>query len=201
MIGRLRGIIASDSPDGTTLVDVHGVGYDVHMPLGALGRVPLEPDGTQTLFIHTVFRQDALELFGFANEIERACFRALVAVPNVGPKTALGVLSFLNPAELSAAIEGGDLARLSKAPGIGKRTAERIVVELKGKLGPLAAASTGSAPKPTTNHATAERLAAALTNMGYRPAEAARAVEKLGDSVNTKTLAELLREALALLTR
>ncbi|MGC4067792.1 MAG: Holliday junction branch migration protein RuvA [Polyangiaceae bacterium] len=201
MIGRLRGIIASDSSDGTALIDVHGVGYDVHVPLGALGRVPVEPDGSQTLFIHTVFRQDALELFGFPNEVERACFRALVAVPNVGPKTALGVLSFLSPAELSTAIEAGDLAKLAKAPGIGKRTAERIVVELKGKLAPLAAVSVGVAPKSATNHANADRLTAALTNMGYRPAEAARAVEKLGDSVETKSLAELLREALALLTR
>jgi Holliday junction DNA helicase RuvA len=201
MIGRLRGIIASDSSDGTALIDVHGVGYDVHVPLGALGRVPVEADGSQTLLIHTVFRQDALELFGFPSELERACFRALVGVPNVGPKTALGVLSFLSPAELSTAIEAGDLAKLSKAPGIGKRTAERIVVELKGKLAPLASVSAGAAQRPVKNHATADRLAAALTNMGYRPAEAARAVEKLGDSVETKTLAELLREALSLLTR
>jgi Holliday junction DNA helicase RuvA len=202
MIGRLRGLIVSQPEDSSVLIDVHGVGYDVHMPLGALGRVPVEPDGNQTVYIHTVFRQDALELFGFSSEIERACFRSLIAVPNVGPKTALGVLSFLSPQELGSAIEAGDTARLSKAPGIGKRTAERMVVELKGKLGVLAAMSSGQAIKPVVaKNANADRLTLALTNMGYRPADAARAVELLGDAVANRGLPELLREALAILTR
>jgi len=201
MIGRLRGTITCESTDNIALVDVGGVGYDVHIPLGAIGRIPFEPDGSQTVFIHTVLRQDALELFGFPTELERACFRALIAVPNVGPKTALGVLSFLSPAELATAVEGGDLGRISKAPGIGKKTAERVVLELKGKLPALSAGHPGAVGKPAPTNASAERLAAALTNMGYRPAEAARAVEKLRDSMDNRTLAELLREALALLTR
>lgn len=184
------------------LIDVHGVGYDVHMPLGSVGRIPVEADGSQTVFIHTVVREDALELYGFSSEVERACFRALIAVPNVGPKTALGVLSFLSPQELASAIEAEDTGRLSKAPGIGKRTAERMVVELKGKLGTLANASVGPALKPiATKNGNADRLMAALTNMGYRPAEAARAVELLGDAVANRSLAEALREALAVLTR
>jgi Holliday junction DNA helicase RuvA len=202
MIGRLRGHIVSEPEDHSVLVDVGGVGYDVHMPLGALGRVPVEADGTQTVFVHTVFRQDALELFGFASELERACFRSLISVPNVGPKTALGVLSFLSPHELASAIEAGDIGRLSKAPGIGKRTAERMVVELKGKLVALASISSGQVVKPpVVKGGNADRLTLALTNMGYRPADAARAVELLGDAVANKALPELLREALAILTR
>ena len=202
MIGRLRGIIAPDSEDSTVVIDVHGVGYDVHMPLGAVGRVPVDSEGMQTVFIHTVVREDALELFGFPSEVERACFRTLISVPNVGPKTALGVLSFLSPQELAAAIEAEDTGRLSKAPGIGKRTAERMVVELKGKLGALVVATPGQVTKPVTvKNGNADRLTAALTNMGYRTAEAARAVELLGDAVVNRSLPELLREALALLTR
>lgn len=201
MIGRLRGIVSQDGSENTVVVDIAGVGYDVHVPLGALGRLPVASDGTQTLTIHTVVREDALELFGFPTELERACFRALIAVPNVGPKTALGILSALTPAELASAIEAEDIGRLSKAPGIGKKTAERMVVELKGKLKALAVMPTGSVAKPIHALGNGERLAAALTNMGYRPAEAARAVEKLAESLATKPLAELLREALALLTR
>jgi Holliday junction DNA helicase RuvA len=172
------------------------------MPLGAVGRVPMDAEGTQTVFVHTVVREDALDLFGFSSEVERACFRVLISVPNVGPKTALGVLSFLSPPELAAAIEAEDIGRLSKTPGIGKRTAERIVVELKGKLGAWANATAGQASKPTSvKNGNAERLTVALTNMGYRPAEAARAVELLGDAVVSKSVTELLREALAILSR
>lgn len=204
MIGRLRGLIVSDSADNTVLVDVHGVGYEVHMPLGAVGRIPCEPDGAQVVHIHTVFRQDALELFGFASELERTCFRALIGVPNVGPKTALGMLTAMSPSELGAAVEDGDIGRLSKAPGIGKRTAERIVVELKGKLGALTAAGPSLSSKSKVAGGPAgvtERLVAALTNMGYRPAEAARAVELLGARLDSLSTPELLREALAVLTR
>jgi Holliday junction DNA helicase RuvA len=204
MIGRLRGLIVSDTADNTVLVDVHGVGYEVHLPLGAAGRMAREPDGTQIVHVHTVFRQDALELFGFASELERACFRSLIGVPNVGPKTALGLLTAMSPSELGAAVEAGDIGRLSKAPGIGKRTAERIVVELKGKLGALAASGPETASKSKGTGGTSvisERLVAALTNMGYRPAEAARAVEQLGERIDSRSLAELLREALGVLTR
>jgi Holliday junction DNA helicase RuvA len=200
VIGRLVGAVVSEEPSGALLVDVAGVGYELAVPVGTVGRARQDADGTVMLFVHTHVREDALELFGFAAEAERRVFRMLIGVPNVGPKTALAVLSALPPLELSAAVHDGDLVRLGKIPGIGKKTAERLVLELKGKLPrtqepavkPTAAAGRGD---------DAKRLLGALTNMGYRAAEAERAVKALGDRVGREPLAELLREALALLTR
>src|SRR5262249_12443517 len=133
MIGWLRGRVLVEEPSGALLIDVNGVGYEVNAPLGTLGRAR-EADGAIELFVHTHVREDALDLFGFANETERRTFRLLLGIPNVGPKTALGVLSALSVSELGRAVGAGDLGRLSKVPGIGKKTAERLVLELKDKL-------------------------------------------------------------------
>jgi holliday junction DNA helicase RuvA len=197
MIGLLRGRVVQDEPSGGLVVDVHGVGYEVSTPVGTVGRAEHD-DGQTVLHVHTHVREDALELFGFASDLERRVFRLLISIPNVGPKTALGVMSALPPEELAAAVGGGDLPRLGKVPGIGKKTAERLVLELKEKLprlvGSQERASRGDKPGD------GERLLTALTNMGYRPAEAERAVKSLGDKVGTAPLAELLRDALARLT-
>lgn len=192
MIGWLRGRVIAEEPDGKLLVDVNGVGYELAVPAGTLGRGE-ERDGARDFFVHTHVREDALELFGFANENDRSAFRLLIAVPNVGPKTALGVLSSLSVSELARAVAAGDTARLSKVPGIGKRTSERLVLELKGKLEDL---GDGPAPvlKPAGMHA---RLVSALTNMGYRPGEAEKAVSSLGQRVDSEPLGDLIKLALA----
>lgn len=181
------------------VLDVHGVGYDVLTPVGTLGRARVDGNAEVELWVHTHVREDALDLFGFATETDRRVFRLLLGVPNVGPKTALGVLSAMPVEELSRAVERGDHARLGKIPGIGKKTAERLVLELKEKLRGLDSSSAASAPVESLG-TEAERLLSALVNMGYRPGEAERAVSALGPKLGTEPLGNLLREALAKLT-
>ncbi|HEY3497333.1 MAG TPA: Holliday junction branch migration protein RuvA [Polyangiaceae bacterium] len=195
MIGWLRGRLVNEEPSGALLLDVGGVGYEVLVPLGALARTRSAGDEIE-LFIHTHVREDALDLFGFASEHDRRVFRLLLSIPNVGPKTAVGVLSALSVTDLARAVRSGDLARLSKVPGIGKKTAERLVLELKDKLaaaGPEEV-SAGVRPVPSDSRG---RLLSALTNMGYRAAEAEKAVASLGARVDQAPLGELLKEALA----
>jgi len=197
MIGWLRGRVLAEEPSGALVIDVGGVGYDVNAPLGTLGRAR-QSEGCVEVFVHTHVREDALDLFGFATDTDRRTFRLLLGIPNVGPKTALGVLSALSASELAAAIGAGDLRRLSKVPGIGKKTAERFVLELKDK--PPAVA--GDAPPLVSGAPVSDakqRLLSALTNMGYRAAEAERAVAGLGSKVEASPIGELLKEALALL--
>jgi len=197
MIGRLAGRVVSDEPSGALVVDVGGVGYEVATPVGTRGRA--ESNGEVVLFVHTHVREDAFDLFGFASEADRRVFRLLIGVPNVGPKTALGVLSALSADDLSRAVDTGDVARLTRVPGIGKKTAERLVLELKEKLPRLGSRDEVGTPKPAPSD-DARKLQSALTNMGYRPGEAERAVKALGDRVGRAPLADLLREALARLT-
>jgi Holliday junction DNA helicase RuvA len=201
MLGWLRGRVLSEEPSGVIL-DVAGVGYELTIPVGALGRAGADANGNVELWVHTHVREDALELFGFCSELERRVFRLLVSVPNVGPKTAVGVLGALSINELSRAIAGRDLGRLGKVPGIGKKTAERLVVELVDKLPALVPTDSHGKPlggKPPAA-GTGQLLLKALVNMGYRPAEAERAVEHLGKRVDAEPLSDLLRAALAFLT-
>ena len=201
MIGRLCGKVVAEEPDGALVLDVHGVGYDVMTPLGTVGRASSAGNADSlVLHIHTHVREESIELYGFSSEAERQVFRLLIGVPNVGPKTALGALSALPLEELGSAVRDGDVARLSRVPGIGKKTAERLALELKGKL-PQATPGPSAGRAGVEGRDNAARLAGALTNMGYRAAEAERAVEALGGRVNREPLAELLREALAWLTR
>ena len=197
MIGRLRGRVAGDEVSGPLLIDVAGVGYEVMTPAGTLGRARVASTEEVELFIHTHVREDAFELFGFSSETERRVFRLLITVPNVGPKTALGVLSALPVADLSRAVRAGDVGRLTKVPGIGKKTAERLVLELKEKLA-QDALSEATPSQPAGD--TAARLVSALTNMGYRATEAEKAVASLGPRVEGGAVGELLREALAKLS-
>jgi Holliday junction DNA helicase RuvA len=200
MIGRLRGRLGGDEVSGLLVVDVGGVGYEVLTPAGTVGRARRAGSEEVELVIHTHVREDALELFGFSSENERRIFRLLIGVPNVGPKTALGVLSALPAAELSRAVRQGDVGRLTKVPGIGKKTAERLVLELKEKLALDGLGdAVGRAPRQPAGDAAA-RLTSALTNMGYRAAEAEKAVTSLGPRVDSSPLTELLREALSILS-
>jgi len=198
LIGRLRGRVLVEEATGAVVIDVHGVGYDVLTPVGTLARAKSEVNGEVELWIHTHVREEALDLFGFANETDRRVFRLLLAVPNVGPKTALGVLSAMPVLDLSRAVERADHVRLGKVPGIGKKTAERLVLELKEKLRGLD--SEASSIPVETLGTEADRLLGALVNMGYRPGEAERAVSALGPKLTTEPLSNLLREALAKLT-
>jgi holliday junction DNA helicase RuvA len=201
MIGRLTGKLISDDVDGTILLDVVGVGYEVTVPLGAVGRAQKAArDGALVLFVHTHVREDALDLFGFASLLERTVFRLLISLPNIGPKLALSVLSSLPPAELSAAVQANDLRRLNKIPGVGKKTAERLVLELKEKLPKLGAAKeqVPTGPSPSGDR---DKLFGALVNMGYKPAEAEPVVEALAARIGQEPISDLLREALLALAR
>lgn len=199
MIGRLAGDQLFEQPDGTVLLQVGGVGYELLVPAGSSSRFSRDEAGRLTIFVHTHWRHDQLELFGFASELEKRVFRLLVSVPNVGPKTALGVLGHLSPDELANAVREEDSSRIAQVPGIGKKTAERVVLELKTRLDALGSPSSSGAG--LRRAPSSERLMAALTNMGYRATEAERAVRSLENVDAERPLAELLREALALLSR
>lgn len=202
MIGRLTGSVIAQEGDAI-VVDVGGVGYEVIVPIGTMGRAPADAAGARTFYVHTHVREDALQLFGFATEADRGAFRTLIGVSNIGPKTAIAVLSALPAAELAHAIQGKDVARLTAISGIGKKTAERLVLELRDKL-PSVAPVAGSGPvsAPTTipiPSGAGDMLMRALTNMGYRPSEAERAIEQLGPLA--KPIPELLKDALAVLAK
>lgn len=205
MIGRLTGTVTEED-DGGIVVDVNGVGYEVVVPLGTLGRAKNDGEGKVTLFVHTHVREDALTLFGFASEGDRVAFRTLIGVSNVGPKTAIAVLSALPAHELGQAIARKELGKLTGISGVGKKTAERLLLELKDKLPVLEAAAPraaggvtfASAPAPAS---TAELLSRALVNMGYRSGEADRAIEQLGPKVGEMPLPELIKEALGVLSK
>lgn len=192
MIARLTGLVVEKGED-TAVLDVHGVGYLVHLSAASLLALP--PRGEQAaLRVITHLRQDALDLFGFATAEEEDVFRALLEVKGVGPRAAQNILSGIEPRELAQAVAQGDVARLTKVPGVGKKTAERLVVELKEKLvalaraaGPVAAQARGGL---------LEQLAAALVNLGYKPAQAEQVAEAMRDRAEGKGLDELLREAL-----
>jgi holliday junction DNA helicase RuvA len=195
LIGRLVGTVVADE-DTTWTVDVNGVGYEVHVPRGTARSNPGASDPSRvTLYVHTHVREDILVLFGFATELERSVFRLLIDIPNVGPKTALGILSALPPPELARAVAERDLARLNSISGIGKKTAERLILELKEKLPRVA--ELRSPARPARLGDDSGRLLGALTNMGFRQPEAERAVVALGDRVGKEPLSELLKAALA----
>lgn len=204
MIGRLTGRVIEED-DGTTVLDVNGVGYELVTPLGTIGRATSDGEGRVTLFVHTHVREDQLSLFGFASEGDRLAFRTLIGVSSVGPKTAIAVLSALPARELGEAIARKELGRLTSISGIGKKTAERLLLELKDKLPILQnaprAATPASAPTAPASSSNADVLARALVNMGYKSAEAERAVEQLGGKLAELPLPDLLKEALAVLSK
>jgi len=203
MIGRLTGKVTQED-DGGLVVDVNGVGYEVIAPLGTVGRA-ITHDDRVTFFVHTHVREDQITLFGFASEGDRLAFRTLIGVSNVGPKTAIAVLSSLPAADLGQAIARKELGKLTSISGVGKKTAERLLLELKDKLPILEAAAPRSAPgvavPPATRPPTADVLAGALITMGYRSAEADRAIEQLGSKVAELPLPDLIKEALAVLSK
>jgi len=206
VIGRLRGIPEGEPLSGDWVLDVNGVGYEVTTPIGTLGRLRPADDGRVTLHVHTNVREDAFELYGFASAVERSAFRTLISINKVGPKLALNVLSAISVEELMVAVERQQVAALTRIPGVGKKTAERMLLELSDKLPALGIASAGGAvplPRATTAPARAATgpgsvVVDALVRMGFKPAPAERAVAGLEDL--DRPLADLIREALAILS-
>jgi Holliday junction DNA helicase RuvA len=189
MIGRLSGLLAEKSPP-MVLLDVHGVGYEVDVPMSTFYNLPALGEAV-TLLTHFVVREDAQVLFGFLTAPERATFRLLVKISGVGPRTALSILSGLSVAELAQAVTRQDGARLVKVPGIGKKTAERLLLELKGKLGAdLALPSTAALSDAQGD------IAQALQALGYSDREAQAALKALPADVGVSEGIKLALRAL-----
>jgi Holliday junction DNA helicase RuvA len=193
MIASLRGTIAHIATDHLVL-DVGGVGYLVYAPRTVLGSIGAVGDALHLLTVQIV-REDSLSLYGFSTSDQRTLFESLLSVSGIGPKVALNMLSAGSPDELRMAIAQGDTTRLSRVPGIGKKTAERLVLELKGKID-LKGLPTASAPNvPPAVAALNNELAELLTNLGYSSAEAATAIAALPADA-PETLEDRLRLAL-----
>ena len=189
MIGRLSGLIAEKSPP-QLLIDVGGVGYEVDVPMSTFYNLPAVGERV-TLLTHFVVREDAQLLFGFLSAAERSTFRLLVKISGIGPRTALSVLSGLSVGDLAQAVTAQDPGRIVKVPGIGKKTAERLLLELKGKLG----ADLGL-PASVASDAQADILQA-LVALGYSDREAAAALKALPADVAVGEGIKLALKALA----
>lgn len=194
MIGRISGILAEKNPP-QILVDVGGIGYEVDVPMSSFYNLPNIGDKV-TLLTEFIVREDAQLLFGFLTNDERITFRQLLKVSGVGARTALAVLSGMSVADLAHAVAMQEVGRLTKVPGIGKKTAERLLLELKGKLptAPGVAASGGSAPVYVPN--VSGDILNALMALGYNEREALSAMKGLPDDV---TVSDGIRQALKLL--
>ena len=200
MIGRLRGNILEKQPP-LVLLEAHGVGYEIYMPMTCFYELP-ELQQEAVIFTHFVVREDAQLLFGFNSKQERALFRELIKVNGVGPKLALAILSGMSAQQFVTAVEKEEIASLVKLPGVGKKTAERLVVEMKDRFkgmhgdlfgGDSAFTLTTPGPEPETNDAESEAVAA-LVSLGYKPQEASRMISKVGrPDADCETL---IREAL-----
>jgi len=201
VIGWLRGRVVEHEPDGGLILDVGGVGYEIVSPIGTLERLEPDDEGQLALYVHTHVREDALVLYGFASRDERMAFRTLIGISKVGPKLALAVLSVMSVGELAQLVASGAAPRLTRVPGIGKKTAERIVLELEGKLNARAfeapAAAKAAAPAARPARGQARILLETLVHMGFKQAETERAIAALPSLEHP--LNELIREALAIL--
>lgn len=192
MIGQIKGIIiAKQAPD--LLVDVQGIGYEVLVSLGTFFDIP-EIGGAVTLHTHFVVREDAQLLFGFATLEERALFRQLIKVNGVGPKMALAILSGMSAGEFALAVHNNDIATLVKLPGVGKKTAERLVIEMRDKVDIAQINDFGSAT--AGKHPDIKQEAeSALTALGYKPQDAVKMISRVSDEEITST-EQLIRRAL-----
>ena len=177
------------------IVDVGGVGYEVIVPLSTMYAIG-EPGARVELRIHTHVREDALQLYGFATGLEQMLFEKLIAISGIGPKVALSILSGIEPAELTRAIRTSDVARLTRIPGVGKKTAERVVLELKDRL----PASITAVPEPAESGAPGDDvrgdLLSALTNLGYQRAAVEKTVDKVIAAAEDRSFEPLLRATL-----
>ena len=190
MIGRIRGVLASKSPPWV-LVEAGGVGYELEVPMSTLYDLP-ELGREVTLFVHYAHKEDTVALYGFLREAERTQFRNLLRVSGIGAKIALSVLSGASADEFARLVQAGDITALTRVPGIGKKTAERIVVELRDRVAVVGAVASGGA-LAVPRDAQSEALTA-LQQLGYKPVEAQRLIRETqtpGDSAEA-----LIRKAL-----
>lgn len=192
MIGRLHGVLISKHPP-MLLLDVHGVGYEVEAPMSSIFDLPATGQPV-TLLIHTVVREDAFLLYGFLRETERSLFRNLLKISGVGAKLALAILSGMSAQEFADAVQRNDVSTLIRLPGIGRKTAERLIIEMRDRLGTAAG---DALPGNMTN---AERGAldeaiSALESLGYKPVEAARMARAVPQAADMEA-GEIIRAAL-----
>jgi len=197
MIAFLRGRVLDKHPN-RLIVDVNGVGYEVHVPLSTYYEVG-EAGAEVALHVHTHVREDALQLFGFLTRLEQSLFERLIGISGIGPKLAIAVLSGIDSRELVASVQRADVARLTRIPGIGKKTAERIVLELKDRLRDVAASADLDAAEPDeTGDQLRDDLVSALENLGYHRPLAEKAVDAVrarnGEAAFEDALKGALRE-------
>lgn len=196
MIAFLRGRLLEKHPN-RVVVDVSGVGYEVHVPLSSFYGMA-EPGGEIALRVHTHVREDTLALFGFGSVLELQLFERLIGVSGIGPRLALAVLSGIEPPDLVQAVQRGDIARLTAIPGVGKKTAERISLELKDRLAALGAAPGAGAGEPASAR---EDVISALLNLGYHRPAAEKAIDAVLAAEPDAEFEAALRGALRRLSR
>ncbi|MEP6802548.1 MAG: Holliday junction branch migration protein RuvA [Acidobacteriota bacterium] len=194
MIGRLTGRLAEKTPD-QLLLDVGGVGYLVHIPLSTFYELP-EPESPTSLWIHTHVREDTFTLYGFLSQRERALFLLLLTVNGIGPRVALTVLSGMPPGELIAALRAQDVRKLMGVPGVGKKTAERMVLELAEKAQKFSEPASAGTPPSVA----ADDVISALVNLGYRKADAERVIDGIARAGAPSDFGDYLKAALKKLT-
>jgi Holliday junction DNA helicase RuvA len=196
MIAHLRGKLLAKHPN-QAIVDVAGVGYDVTISVPTFSDLP--PLGSEiALHIHTHVREDALALYGFLRSAEKLLFEKLITVSGIGPKLAITILSGMAADEMVGAIRGNDVARLTRIPGIGRKTAERMILELRDKLPQIAPAAAPAAP---TLSATEEDVLSALVNLGYQRAAAEKALAAVAKDGTAKTFDQMFRSVLSRLSK
>jgi Holliday junction DNA helicase RuvA len=199
MIALLTGVIAYKTPDHIIL-DVHGVGYRVLIPFSTYYELP-EEGGAASLHIHTSVREDAIQLYGFRTRLEKSFFQLLISVTGIGPKMARDILSNIQPAPLAQALAQGDVHKLSSIPGIGKKTAERLVLELKDKAGKLDLSSLPAfEAREIPTEDVMDDVVSALLNLGYKEPQVRKALGGL-DASGGATVEELLKQALKILMK
>jgi Holliday junction DNA helicase RuvA len=201
MIAALTGRLTSKAPTHITL-DVQGVGYEVFIPLSTFYSLP-DLNDSASLKVHTHLRDDAIQLYGFLTQDEKDAFVLLTSVSGIGPKLALSVLSALSVPDLASAIRGGDVDKLATVPGIGKKSAGRIALELKEKVERLGTPAMAAAdPRWASPNRLHDDALSALVNLGYRPADVKEALKRVGQrTVLPPALTDLIREALKDLAR
>jgi Holliday junction DNA helicase RuvA len=200
MIAFLRGRVHDKQPN-TVVIDVNGVGYEVHVPLSTFYNVG-DPGDEVSLRVYTHVREDQLQLYGFLTELERQLFERLISISGIGPKLAIVVLSGMETRELVAAVQRADVARLTTIPGIGKKTAERIVLELKDRIAKVALpAASGAAPAASSADQLRADLLSALLNLGYHRQQAEKAIDATVTSNPNASLEHAVRAALRELMR
>ena len=199
MIAFLRGRVLDKFPN-RIILDVSGVGYEVHVPLSTYYEIG-ETGSDVSLRVHTHVREDTLQLFGFLTPLEQLLFQRLIGISGIGPKLAVSVLSGIDSRELVVAVQRADVARLTRIPGVGKKTAERIVLELKDRLADVAAAPPAEGVQPSSGDRLRNDLISALENLGYHRPLAEKAVEVTRKSDGGATFEDALKSALRELMR